>query len=563
MEFGSGAARERLHRGLRGDVGRKPRRVGQHADRRHVDDVALPARGHRGQQVHRQAHAREVIELHRALEVVEPVVRQCQRAADRAPGVVDQHVDVAEFLQDVLRDLVVRLVIRNVAGIRLREAAGIGDPLADLGELLLVARDDHHPPAGLRHAHCRGLADARGAPRDHHDLALDRALKAAIDREVGIEVAFPVVPQPPGVVLERRHADLRLLEQPLRRGRVEAGRVVDELQHRARHLQVAQHLVEDVLHRLAALDRLRDAFGNHREDFRIDPERHFRRVRRAREHVEHFPHAPCLRVGQVEALAVLLRQVRQVHQRLDHEIDGHGIDVPALDADQGHPARPGFAQPLQCLEEIVRPVDLVDDAGLRVAEHDARTVDAEGHLAVGPRDRLGVVLGAVVRMVELLGLLEHVLAERAAVQPGRRDRAHVVKAPRANGIGHREGAFGADDVGLVHFLGRGIEVVDRAEVVEVLDLALEPREIGLRQAEPGLAEVALDRHHPPDAFLAPEGSQVVQLADGSRSNEHVDGAFAALQQGLDEKTADEAGRASHEVGHGALPFFAGYVRGRR
>jgi hypothetical protein len=36
------------------------------------------------------------------------------------------------------------------------------------------------------------------------DPALDGAAQAAIDREVRVEMAFPVVPQPPRVVLERR-----------------------------------------------------------------------------------------------------------------------------------------------------------------------------------------------------------------------------------------------------------------------------------------------------------------------------------------------------------------------
>ena len=114
VELGRRAAREGLERRLRRDVRREARRIRQHADRRDVDDVAVLARGHRGQQVHRQAHAREIIELHRALEVAEPVVGQRERAADRATGVVDQHVDVTEFLEDGLGERVVGVVVGDV-----------------------------------------------------------------------------------------------------------------------------------------------------------------------------------------------------------------------------------------------------------------------------------------------------------------------------------------------------------------------------------------------------------------------------------------------------------------
>jgi hypothetical protein len=366
-------------------------------------------------------------------------------------------------------------------------------------------------------------------------------------------VTLPVVPQAPGVILEHRHADLGLVEQFLGGGRVEARRVVDELQHRPRHLQVAQHLVEDVLQRPAALDRLRHRLRHHVEDLRVDAEGHLRCVRGAREDIEHLAHASRLRVGQVEALAVLLRQVRQVHERVDDEVDRHRVDVTALDADERHPARPGLAQLLQRLEEVVGAVDLVDHARLRMAQHDAGTVDAERHLAVGADQRLGVVLGAVVRVVEFLGLLEHVLAERAAIEAGRGDRTDVVEATGADGRRHGERAFGADDVRAPHFVGGRVDVVDRAEVIEVLDLALEPREVGLGDAELRLAEVTLDRYDATHAVLAPELAELVELADGARPHEHVDRALAALQERLHQEAPDEPRRPGHEIGHGSLP----------
>ena len=64
-----------------------------------------------------------------------------------------------------------------------------------------------------------------------------------------------------------------------------------------------------------------------------------------------------------------------------------------------------------------------------------------------------------------------------------------------------------------HRLGAGVEVVDGAEMEEVLDLALELAQVGPGHAELRLAEVALDRDHPPRASAAPERVQLVELAD--------------------------------------------------
>ena len=74
---------------------REPRRVGLHADRRDVDDVAEPPLGHVRQQAEDQPDRAEVVERHRALEVVEAVVAELDRPPDRPAGVVDEHVDAA------------------------------------------------------------------------------------------------------------------------------------------------------------------------------------------------------------------------------------------------------------------------------------------------------------------------------------------------------------------------------------------------------------------------------------------------------------------------------------
>ena len=108
---------------------------------------ALPLAHHR-QQPQDQLHRAEVVELHRALEVVEAVVGQRDRAADRAAGVVDQHVDVAVLLEDLVGHPVDVLDVGQVAAVDVRHAAADLDLAPRLLELLGRPRDEQDlPPA--------------------------------------------------------------------------------------------------------------------------------------------------------------------------------------------------------------------------------------------------------------------------------------------------------------------------------------------------------------------------------------------------------------------------------
>ena len=76
-------------------------------------------------------------------------------------------------------------------------------------------------------------------------------------------------------------------------------------------------------------------------------------------------------IGEMEAAAVEARLVRDVVHRVDDVIDRHHVHAAAFDADRRHPWRQRLAQLLERTEEIIGPVDLVDLAGLRMAEDDA------------------------------------------------------------------------------------------------------------------------------------------------------------------------------------------------
>ena len=65
-----------------------------------------------------------------------------------------------------------------------------------------------------------------------------------------------------------------------------------------------------------------------------------------------------------------------------------------------------------------------------------------------------IVLGLEIRMVEILGLVEHVLAKDAVVEAGGGDRAHVVEAAGADRLRELDRVARAVDVGRAAALRR-------------------------------------------------------------------------------------------------------------
>ena len=106
---------------------------------------------------------------------------------------------------------------------------------------------------------------------------------------------------------------------------------------------------------------------------------------------------------------------------------------------------------------------------------------------------------------------------------------------------------GADDVREVLLLARRLQVVHRRQVEQMVDLAGEPPQVRLGDAEIRLREVAGDRQRAAGP-RAPEFAQRLELRHrrGSHQHEH---AVPAREQALDEVAADEPGRAGDEVRH--------------
>ena len=386
-------------------------------------------------------------------------------------------------------------------------------------------------------------ADPARGPGHEDALALDRLGEAALAEQVRIEVALPVVPELGRVARERRDRDPRPPQRALRVACVEIGVEVAVLERGRRDVQVAEHGLADLLHGRDRLQPGRDRLGDHVGEVGVDPHRKPRRVRRLCELVEDLAHAERLRVDQVEGVAVdvLGGQVGDVVHRARDEVDRHDVDLLPLRARQREPLGQRVAQPLEQLEEVIGPVDLVHLAGARVADDDPRPVHAQRRLDLLAHELLRLELRAVVGVRELLALIEHVLAVETLELPRDRDRARVVEAAHVDRVRELDDVARAVDVRPRHALLVGRHVVDRGEVEEVVDRLAEPVD-----AEALLREVADDRY---EAIAGAQlVTQLVEPAARSLPHQGVDRPVAS-QQLLDEMTPDEAGRAGHEIVH--------------
>jgi len=321
-----------------------------------------------------------------------------------------------------------------------------------------------------------------------------------------------------------------------------------------RDAEIGQHDADRALHRGQRAQPVQDWRRDEAEHLGVDAHRHLRRMGGLGEDVHHLADPVRLGIGQVKALPVEPFLVREVVERIGNEIHRHDVDSAALDADRRHPRRQHFAHLLDGLEEIVRAIDLVDFTGLRMTDDEAGAVDAERNLGLVADHAFRIVLGLEIGVIEIFGLVEHVLAEHAVVKTGGRDRAHVLETARVDRRGELDRVARSLDVGdLLILCGCG-QVVDGGEMEEVVDLSLQLFQVGVRNAEILFREIALNRLHELLA-AAPLLAQRIEFLLRSLANQNVDG-LAALDEVGDEKTADEAGRAGDEVRHVVSPSYA-------
>ncbi len=395
-------------------------------------------------------------------------------------------------------------------------------------QLVLVAAANDGGGARFGKLVRRRQTNARGATRHQHHLATGRALERAVNVQVGVEVALPVIPKPPGVVFQVGAGHARSLERRQRFAAVKTGGIVDKSQHVFGQAQVFHHRIADAAYRRHGHQALLHALGDKAQQCGVDEQIHLGRMRSLAENVQHVAHAVAHRVDQVETLLGNIGFVADQVERIDDKVDRDDVDAAALQAHRRHPRRQQLAHALDDLEEIVGAVDLVHLARGAVAHHHGRAVDRPLALAFLTHDFFALVLGHEIGMVVVLGFLEHVLAKYAFIQAGSGNRRHMVEVPGVNGLGKLHRVAGAVDVHRDLALFVGAQVINRCQVVEVVDLSLELFHLVGGYAQLLGGQVTVHRNHPGRAG-APVFAQAGHLVGAFLADKEIHHRALALQ----------------------------------
>src|SRR5579872_1044878 len=179
----------------------------------------------------------------------------------------------------------------------------------------------------------------------------------------------------------------------------------------------------------------------------------------------------------METFPVLPRRMGKVVQGRGDKVNGYEIDVAAFETDQRQPAGQGISHLLQGLEEVVRPIDLVHRSGERVTDDHAGPIDPPGQTAGVAYQRFGLMFGAEVGMIQAAGLLEHLLGEESRIVPRDRDGADQVKAACTDLMSEIQRAPRSADVRTLEVGGLSRQIVQRAEVHEMLDFSSQSRRL--------------------------------------------------------------------------------------
>ena len=155
-------------------------------------------------------------------------------------------------------------------------------------------------------------------------------------------------------------------------------------------------------------------------------------------------------------------------------------------------------------------------------------------------------------MVEVFGLLEHVLAEDAVVEAGRGDRAHMVEAPAPIAFARRT-ALRVPSILVVISLARiGVEIVDRGQMEEMIDLALELLDVIARKAQSRLGNIAFQRNRALRARI-PKCAQATEPFGRGIAHQKIDHGIGTRYNAAHQSLADKAAGARDEVNHRLSP----------
>lgn len=155
-----------------------------------------------GEECQYQPDGAKVVDRHDPFVVVESVDRVYHRAANRAPGIVDQVVHMAELAENALHGVVDGGVIGEVAGERVRLTAVLTNLRDQLIERLPVASDREHGAPAFGDGDGRRASDAAGCTCDDDVPAHQRPGGVVAPVPLGVQVSAPVLVQPARVTAE-------------------------------------------------------------------------------------------------------------------------------------------------------------------------------------------------------------------------------------------------------------------------------------------------------------------------------------------------------------------------
>ena len=205
-DLGGDRAGEHVERGLRGEVGREAGSTGQDAERRDVDDVAVAAPAHAGQEREHEPHRGEVVEVDRDLEVARALVGVRDPAPDRVPRVVDEDVDPVVGREDLLGHALDVGRVGQVRGVDGGRPAVGSNPVGDLLELRAAPGHEDDLAAGLGDPLGGAAPDAARCAGHDHALAGDRLGQRPLSGVRQTQRALPVGDRGIRVDDERRQA---------------------------------------------------------------------------------------------------------------------------------------------------------------------------------------------------------------------------------------------------------------------------------------------------------------------------------------------------------------------
>ena len=270
-------------------------------------------------------------------------------------------------------------------------------------------------------------------------------------------------------------------------------------------------------------------------------------MRRPTERVERVAECQRRRVDDMERTPVKPFLVRDVVDCLCDKVDRNKVERPTLRADERHPLRERVAHLLDELERVVRPVDAIRLPGLGRSDDHTGPVHAPGYRRLRAHDALQLVLGLVIRMIELLPLVEHRFGEGALEPPRHGDGTHQVKAARTNFVGKADDVPCAGHVGALGLVSRRGEVVHGGEVEELCPAQLLAIVDGERES--WLRQVPRER-------MEPLATRIETLAlrretsPGPVTDQHEDVVTTGQEQ-RHQVAADESRGSRDEVRHAA------------